>query len=188
MSTVGAPATRGRRHVRRPWLRALNIAVTLVLTVFWWNLYRPQLVGGPASYAMVSGTSMQSTLEDGDLVITREHGSYHLGEIIVYRVPAGDPHAGLRVIHRIVGGSAVGGFITRGDNRSSADPWRPGPDDVIGSVALRIPYAGSVLGVLREPPVFAWFVGTIVLVSLWSVSRRRRSEPVPTSTSASGDP
>ena len=174
MSTVGAAASRGW-----PWLRALNIALTLVLAVVWWNLYRPQLVGGPAAYAMVSGTSMESTLQDGDLVITREHGSYHVGDVIAYRVPAGDPHAGLRVVHRIVGGSATAGYITRGDNRSSADPWRPGPGDVIGSVALRIPYAGSVLSVLREPPVFAWFVGSVVLLYLWRVSRRRRSEPVP---------
>lgn len=172
------PATRGRGHVRRPWVRALNIVVTLVLAVFWWNLYRPQLVGGPAAYAMVSGKSMESTLEDGDLVITREHRSYHLGEIIAYRVPAGDPLAGLRVVHRIVGGSAADGYVTRGDNRSSADPWRPRPGDVIGSVALRIPYGGSVMSVLREPPVFTWFVGSIVLVCLWSVSRRRSSEPV----------
>jgi signal peptidase len=177
MSTVGVPATRGRRRVRRPWLRALNIAITLVLTVFWWNLYRPQLVGGPAAYAMVSGKSMQSTLEDGDLVITREHPSYHVGEVIAYRVPAGDPHAGLRVVHRIVGGSAAEGYVTRGDNRASVDPWRPAHADVIGSVALRIPYAGSVLSVLREPPVFAWFVGSILLVGLWSISRHRRSEP-----------
>ncbi len=179
MGKVGAPAPRGRRHVRRPWLRALNIAVTLVLTIFWWNLYRPQLVGGPAAYAMVSGKSMESTLKDGDLVITREHGSYHVGEIVAYRVPAGDPDAGLGVVHRIVGGSAAEGYITRGDNRTSADPWRPATSDVIGSVALRVPYGGSVLGMLREPPVFAWFVGSIVLLSLWSVDRHRRSEPVP---------
>ena len=43
--------------------------------------------------------------------------------------------------------------------RTSVDPWRPRPDDVIGSVALRIPYGGAVLSVLREPPLFAWFVG-----------------------------
>ncbi len=169
---------RGPGSPRRAWLRALNIALTLVLAVFWWNLYRPQLVGGPAAYAMVSGRSMESTLEDGDLVITREHDSYHVGEIIAYQVPAADPHAGLRVVHRIVGGTAADGYVTRGDHRTSVDPWQPRPDDVIGSVALRIPYAGSVLGVLREPPVFAWFVGSIVLVSLWNLDRRRRSEPV----------
>ena len=179
MAGDGATARGGWRHVRRPWLRALNIAFTLVLTVFWWNLYRPQLIGGPAAYAIVSGKSMESTLVDGDLLITREHHSYHVGEVIAYRVPDGVPHAGVRVVHRIIGGSAETGYITRGDNRTTADPWRPAPRDVIGSVALRIPYAGSLVGVLREPPVFAWFVGSIVLTSLWALDRRRHTEAVP---------
>ena len=164
---------------KQSWLRAVNIVITLVIAVSWWNLYRPQLVGGPAAYAMVSGRSMESTLEDGDLVITREHSSYHVGEIIAYEVPDGDPLAGLRVVHRIVGGSAATGYVTRGDHRTSIDPWRPRPEHVIGSVALRIPYGGSVLSVLREPPVFAWFVGSIVLLGLWNLERRRRSEPAP---------
>jgi signal peptidase len=161
------------------WRRAVNITVTLVIALFWWNLYRPQLVGGPAAYAMVSGRSMESTLEDGDLVITREHRSYHVGQVIAYEVPDGDPLAGLRVVHRIVGGSAASGYVTRGDHRTSVDPWRPRPHDVIGSVALRIPHGGSVLSVLREPPVFAWFVGSMVLLALWNLDRRRRSEPAP---------
>ncbi len=166
---------RGWAAVERPKLRALNIAITLVLTVFWWNLYRPSLLGGPAEYAVVEGVSMQSTLYDGDLVITRHHDSYHVGEVIAYRVPDGNPNAGLRVVHRIVGGSAEEGYVTQGDNRDEMDPWRPRPDDVMGSVALRIPSAGSVIEVLREPPMFAWFVGSILLAGIWAVSRQRRA-------------
>src|SRR5215510_2031545 len=89
---------RGWAAVKRPKLRALNIAITLVLTVFWWNLYRPSLLGGPAEYAVVQGVSMESTLDDGDLVITRQHDTYRVGEIIAYRVPDGDLNAGLRVV------------------------------------------------------------------------------------------
>jgi signal peptidase I len=170
-------AVRGARRVRRPWLRALNIGLSLVLAVFWWNLYRPQLIGGPAAYAIVSGKSMESTLDDGDLVITREHDSYHIGEVIAYQVPPGFGQSGLRVVHRIIGGSAATGYITKGDNRATADPWRLMHRDVIGGVALRIPVAGSLFGILRDPPVFAWFLGSIVLTSLWALDRRRRSVP-----------
>jgi signal peptidase len=165
---------RGWAAVKRPKIRALNIAITLVLTVFWWNLYRPSLLGGPAEYAVVEGVSMESTLHDGDLVVTRHHDTYHVGELIAYQVPDGDPNAGLRVVHRIVGGSAAAGYITQGDNRNEIDPWRPRPDDVMGSVALRVPYAGSVIAVLREPPVFAWFAGSILLIGIWTLSRHRR--------------
>jgi len=171
-------AAGSRRRVDRRGLRALNIAVTLVLAVFWWNLYRPQLLGGPAGYAVVEGTSMRPTLVAGDLVITREHARYHSGEVIAYRVPAGASLAGLPVIHRIVGGSASMGYVTKGDNRATADPWRVAPGDVIGSVGLRIPYAGTIVGVLRQPPMFAWLVGSIVLTGFWALDRRRRARPV----------
>jgi signal peptidase len=176
VATRKVPLGRGWAGVKRPKLRALNIAITLVLAVFWWNLYRPSILGGPAEYAVVDGVSMESTLHDGDLVVTRRHETYHVGEIIAYVVPDGDPNAGLRVVHRIVGGSAADGYVTQGDNRNEIDPWRPRADDVMGSVALRVPYAGSVIEVLREPPVFAWFVGSILLVGIWSLSRHRRSD------------
>jgi hypothetical protein len=46
------------------------------------------------------------------------------------------------------------------------------PDDVIGSVAVRMPVAGAVVRVLREPPVLAWLLGSIALASLWWLERR----------------
>jgi signal peptidase I len=158
-------------------LRAVNIGLTLVLAVVWWNLYRPQPFGGPAAYAVVEGNSMEPAFNDGDLVITREHSSYHAGEVIAFRVPDDAPGAGLRVIHRIVARTASGAYITKGDNnRGSLDPWRPSDRDVIGSVAVHVPHAGTVVNFLRQPPVFAWFVGSIVLVGFWTIDRRRRQD------------
>ena len=162
---------RTRPRTRRPWLRALNIGVTLVLAVFWWNLYRPQLFGGPAGYAAVEGSSMVPTYH----VITREHRTYHVGDVIAFEVPSGAPDAGLHVIHRIIARTPDGLYVTMGDNRDSVDPWQLSGRDVIGSVAIHVPYVGSVVRVLREPPVFAWFVGSLVLVGLWVVDRRRRA-------------
>jgi signal peptidase I len=164
---------------RRQWLRALNIGVTLVLAVFWWNLYRPQLIGGPAGYAAVEGSSMVPAYRAGDLVITREHSTYHVGEVIAFQVPRGAPGAGLHVIHRIIARTPGGTYVTMGDNRDSVDPWQLTGHDVIGSVAVHVPYVGAVVRVLREPPVFAWFVGSIVLVGLWAVGRRRRAAAAP---------
>jgi hypothetical protein len=76
------------------------------------------------------------------------------------------------VIHRIVAGDAATGYVTKGDNRATRDPWRVMPDAVIGSVAVRLPYAGVVVRVLREPPVLAGLVGSIALASLWWLERR----------------
>jgi signal peptidase len=174
MTAERATSSRRKGRRRHPWLRAANIALTIVFAVVWWNLYRPQFVGGPAGYARVEGASMWPSFREGDFVITREHAHYHVGEVVAYRVPAGSSGSGLHVIHRIVGGSAAQGYVTKGDNRLSVDPWRPKPADIIGSVAVHVPYAGWVIGVLQEPPVFAWFVGSIVLVGVWMLDRRRR--------------
>ena len=178
-ATTSMTPLRTRPRTRRPWLRALNIGVTLVLAVFWWNLYRPQLFGGPAGYAAVEGSSMVPTYHAGDLVITREHRTYHVGDVIAFEVPSGAPDAGLHVIHRIIARTPDGLYVTMGDNRDSVDPWQLSGRDVIGSVAIHVPYVGSVVRVLREPPVFAWFVGSIVLVGLWAVGRRRRAAAAP---------
>ena len=177
MEGTSTPPAQARN--RRRWLRGLNIGVTLVLAVFWWNLYRPQLFGGPAGYAAVEGSSMVPTYRAGDLVITREHPTYRVGDVIAFQVPDGSPGAGLNVIHRIIARTPDRLYVTMGDNRDTVDPWQLARRDVIGSVAVHVPYVGSVVRVLREPPVFAWFVGSLVLVGLWVVDRRRRAAAAP---------
>lgn len=158
----------------RKFLRIANIALTIVLGVAWFQLYRPQLVGGPAAYAVVEGTSMDGTLSEGDLLVTREHDRYHVGEIVAFHAPAG-----IAVIHRIVGGDATTGYVTRGDNRDEPDPWRIYPRDIIGSVALHLPAVGLAVLWLREPPMLIWLLGSILLSSLWWLDRRLGQRPVP---------
>jgi signal peptidase I len=110
-----------------------------------------QLFEGPASYVIVSGHSMEPNLRTGDLAVVVRHASYRRGDIVAYHVPDGDPGAGAVVIHRVTGGSAASGYRTRGDNREGRDIWRPKPDDVIGSIAVRIPRAGLVPMALGTP-------------------------------------
>ena len=156
-------------------LRIANVALTVVVFVVWFQLYRPQFVGGPAGYAVVEGTSMDGTLASGDLVVTRQHDAYHVGEIIAFRAPGG-----LDVIHRIVAGDAATGYVTRGDNRDEADSWRIHPSEVVGSMSVRLPQVGTAVEWLRQPPLFIWLVGSILLAALWSAERRlgRRRAPL----------
>jgi signal peptidase I len=134
-----------------------NLATLLSLLVFvgGFLVIGPATLGGPATYVMVDGTSMEPTLRTGDLAVVRRSGSYQIGEIVAYHPT--DPiysMSGL-VIHRIVGGSAEDGYLTRGDNRPNDDPWRPRPEDVAGSVWFVAPGAGAYLARLREPLVIA---------------------------------
>jgi signal peptidase I len=136
------------------WKRVLNaLALVFVLGVVavWTVALRPASLGGPAGYVLVSGESMWPHYHTGDLVLVEHRSSYHVGEVIAYHVPKGDPMAGAQVIHRIIGGDAVHGFLVQGDNRTAADVWRPKPADIVGAKAVQIPHAVVVLQFLRSP-------------------------------------
>jgi signal peptidase len=111
---------------------------------------------------MVAGTSMLPTLKTGDVVLVKRKPSYRVGDIVAYRIPKGQPAAGGRVIHRIVGGSAATGYILRGDNRKSDDLWHPHNADVIGKVAMRLPHAATVARLLRSPLVLGSLAAGLV--------------------------
>jgi len=145
------------------------IALAVFVCLFWAQYLRPQAFGGSAAYVLVSGKSMLPRYHTGDLVLVEKQATYHVGELIAYRVPKGDAMAGAQVIHRIVGGDAQHGFIVQGDNRTAPDVWRPKPGDIVGAKALRIPNAVLILQFFRSPIFLgllaACFVFVQVLVS-----------------------
>jgi len=147
------------------------LTLPLLAVALGWALWlRPQFLGGPAAYVIVSGRSMEPLLHTGDLVITQRQTSYDVGEVVAYRVNQ------QLVIHRIVGGSAIEGFKTRGDNKQSTDPWTPTARDVVGKLWIHLPGAGKILGNLRQPLVFAALAtGTAVVVYPPQARKRRRN-------------
>lgn len=134
--------------------------VALVSVLFgWFLLMAPTAVGGPGTYVMISGTSMEPGLHTGDLVIAREADRYGVGDTVAYKVPEGDPGAGQLVIHRIVGGSATEGWILQGDNRDDPDFWRPTNEDIVGKRWLLVPRAAQVILWFRTPLGMATLAG-----------------------------
>lgn len=172
------------RHAREPaaaevprarWRAALataRLVAMLAFLVVWVLLLRPQALGGPATWVLVSGNSMQPRLHDGDLVLTQRRLTYRRGDVIAYRIPSGDVGAGTIVIHRITGGDGRSGFATRGDNRARADLWRPTDADVTGRLVATIPAVGDVLELLRTPLILA---AVAALAAFLSVPARRRT-------------
>lgn len=161
--------------MRVRFLRLVSIALTLAVVAVWTMFLRPASLGGPADYVIVSGHSMEPTFRTGDVVVAFQQRSYKHGDVVVYRVPEGEPAAGDRVIHRIVGGSAEAGFVMKGDNKDGIDPWRPKPADVVGKEELRIPSAGRGLLFLRTPLGIALVAGlTTLLVAVAGGGTRRR--------------
>jgi signal peptidase I len=114
-------------------------------------LFRPAFLGGPTTLVIVSGHSMEPTLHAGDLVVALRARSYSRGDVIVYRIPRNQAGAGALVIHRVIGGSAEHGYLTRGDNRRYRDPWHPRRGDVVGRLLVRAPRLGLVPVLFHTP-------------------------------------
>jgi signal peptidase I len=151
------------------WIAALSLAVALV--PLWLAILRPVTLGGPAGYTVVAGPSMSPTLESGDLAVTRQQGSYEIGDVVVYEIPPGEPGAGVHIIHRVVGGSAQTGYELKGDNRDGVDQWRPRPADIVGEVRVTVPQGGDVLLFLRTGLGLAILAGVLALLAALAVIR-----------------
>lgn len=162
IAATGPPRT----LMRRPRLGDIGFLLAIACFVGWYLLLGPTVIGGPATYVWVSGVSMEPTLETGDLVIVRRADAYARGDIVAFKVPEGQPGAGSLVIHRIVGGSAADGYVTRGDNKRGDDPWRPAGDDLVGSAWLVAPGAGHVVTWLRDPMIFAPLAAALTVVGV----------------------
>ncbi len=141
-------------------LRAfLSYASLLVLAVAWFVWLRPVGLGGPASYIIVSGISMEPTLYSGDLVILQAQEMYSVGDVVAFQVPAGN------VIHRIVDQDGPN-YILQGDNKDNIDPWTPQQGDILGSLWLHIPQLGDWIEKLQEPLWLAAFIAILCFILL----------------------
>ena len=158
-------------HPRKsPLRRAVGIlswVVALTLAVGWVAFLRPAGMGGPAGYVIVSGESMEPLLHTGDLAVVTRETNYDVGDVVAYRIPAGDVGGGMLVIHRVIGGSIDDGLILQGDNRDTPDMWRPQAEDVVGSLRVYVPHAGTALFLLRTPLVIAGVAG---FLGFWVVA------------------
>jgi signal peptidase len=161
---------------RRPARIALT-ALFVVLAVAWAFFLRPQALGGPAAYVIVSGQSMEPSLKNGDLVVALRRASYRIGDVVAYRVPQGEHGAGSLVIHRITGGSARQGYVLKGDNRAGEDLWRPTPTDIAGDMRIRVPRLGLLFTFVRTPLGMAVFAGVAAFFLFSGGSRRGRHVP-----------
>ncbi len=160
------------------------VVLAVAVAVWLW----PARLGGATTLVVVAGHSMEPTHRFGDLAVARKGQPARVGDVIVYRVPAGEPGAGGTVIHRVVGGDGAGGYVTRGDNSSHDDIWRPTDREVVGRVEHVIPSGGTVLMRLVSPLGIASVATAVLLWAIWP----RRSEheqlggPVPATSERHG--
>jgi signal peptidase I len=121
---------------------------------------------------MVAGHSMEPTYQLGDAVIAWRQ-PVEIGDIILYRIPAGDPGEGKTVIHRVIGGDG-NGWTTQGDNNPHPDEWHPTNLDVLGVAQTKVPLGGEVLAVVRSWWFIAAMGGVAIGLLLWPESQEGR--------------
>jgi signal peptidase len=151
----------------------VDVVVLLFLISVWALFLRPVWLGGPTSYVMVSGYSMEPTFRNGDLVILRSAPNYKVGDVVAFHAETGI------AIHRIAGVRPDATFITQGDNNPVVDTWHPSPRDVLGRSWLRLPGLGELLGHLKDPVRLGVLIGLIgflaVMLPAWKSRERVRS-------------
>lgn len=115
---------------------------------------------GIVKHVLVLGNSMEPTYSSGDLVLTVKTGDYELGDVIVFTPEPGHHN----VVHRIVSGDEVSGYMTQGDNNDFVDPWVSNSHSILGEVILHIPV--SSLGDSRDSlfVIFILVIGLGILV------------------------
>lgn len=158
---VGVGAVTPRR-LRTALGNVVFVVVACAAALLVW----PTNLGGCTTLTIVSGESMEPTYYAGDLVVSR-CGDPVVGDVAVYQ-PA--DLGGARVIHRVVAGSGETGWVMRGDNNDTVDPWTPSRDEVLGVARLRLAGVGFFALLLLSPLFWAAFVVIAVGLLLWPAS------------------
>ena len=150
----------------------LVVAIIAAFLAFFW----PQTLGGKVAYVKVDGHSMDPTYHFGDLAIVRRQSAYKIGDPVAYRIPKGEFGEGALVIHRLIGGDGVHGYVTRGDNRTINDPWHPKTKDIVGKVRMDFPALGTQVAKLTRPVYIGGLVSALTVIVMMWPSREERAE------------
>ena len=156
------------RMIRKKPHQVLIAAVLLLLV---WMVFVPIQLGGPVSYIIISGNSMEPEIHLGDLVVARRRDHYQLDQRVIYD----HPQLGY-VFHRIVGQEGDQ-FILQGDNNDWLDTYQPTKSEILGKYWYDIPGAGKVISALQQPLYFTLFV---LIISSLLVGLVLTPDPGPT--------
>jgi signal peptidase len=146
----------------------LGSVLLVILAIFVW----PSSLGGCTTMTVVSGHSMEPKYHTGDLIVAR-CGTPKVGDIVVYQPPGLESRT--LIIHRIVGETADGHLVMKGDNNSWNDPWEITDANILGIAQLQIPSVGSLL---RAPLVWSSLLLIASALLIWptrQLARGRRS-------------
>ena len=126
---------------------------------------------GLISVVVTSGVSMNPVYYQGDLVVVARADSYQVGEIVGYSIPGKNFVA----LHRITGEDADG-FVMKGDNNQSIDPYHPNSSQIVGHAVLHIPQVGRWFQILTSPVALAVAAFALTVFGGTTIRTRRRKK------------
>jgi signal peptidase I len=152
----------------RKLLVNIGTLVLVVLLIMGYLWFAPKPLGGPVSYVVTDGTSMEPRLKEHDLVIVRESSSYEIGDVAAYKSES------LKrvVLHRIVD-IDESGFVFKGDNNDFLDQDRPNASQILGKKWLVVKGGGKVLAWIGNPvaaTIIAFLVAFVLFIGFRSRS------------------
>lgn len=124
------------------------------------------------SYTITHGVSMNPVYYQNDLIFVVKSPEYHIGEIAEYRTP----RTGIEVLHRIIGGDPLNGFVFKGDNNQSTDTFTPTAGQIVGRALLHVPHGGVWLKPILSPTGLG-MMGFLIISGGAAGTRTRREIP-----------
>jgi signal peptidase len=129
------------------------------------------IFSGAISARVVLTTSMQGTINQGDVVVAANWQKPNIGQIAIYQAKGLDGKVRAEFVHRVISGSETSGYIFKGDNNPKPDLLKVRADQIVGVVQFWIPKLGFYLQPFYTIPFFVFLVGIYFVV----VYLRRRA-------------
>lgn len=129
--------------------KSILIVILVVLTSA--MIFTSNKLKVPYKIYTVESGSMQPTLHQGDLIVTKESVTYTSGDIVTF-APATATKKYQAITHRIIDTKEINGttlFTTKGDFNKAADIDPLYKNQIIGRFVFKIPLVGYFISFLR---------------------------------------
>ena len=122
-------------------------------------------ITGFATVHVVASGSMVPSLKVGDLVfaVSDDVVPPAMGDVVIFKGTKLSGEAIGPFAHRIIGGNAASGWITKGDANTSPDTFQSTSTEIMGRVLFSVPGVGLLL----EPRTLLLLLGGLVVFLLF---------------------
>ncbi len=140
--------------------------VGLLILAAAWLFLAPIQIGGKLIYLIVTGSSMEPAMSNGDLAVLRQSQDFQVGDVVLYQHPKIGP-----VIHRIIA-LEEDRYLLQGDHNDWEDSYLPTSQEIAGELWFNLPYAGKMIRGFRSPVGAALLAGFLGFFLFWPESKQ----------------